>query len=172
MIILLNTVEAEKFFAAVQNKLHFAITGQTAAEIIASRVDKDKPYMGLTTWRKAPAGKILPYDIKIAKNYLKKNELESLNHIVTMYLDYAEFQAARGRPMYMRDWSEKLDAFLKFNEQDILHDKGKVSHEVAIVLAEKEYETFRVIQDKKYVSDFDKAVKKLVYKKEKNRRRK
>ena len=167
-----NTVEAEKFFATVQNKLHFAITGQTAAEIIASRVDKDKPYMGLTTWRKAPVGKILPHDIKIAKNYLKKNELESLNHIVTMYLDYAEFQAARGRSMYMRDWSEKLDAFLKFNEQDILHDKGKVSHEVAIALAEKEYETFRVIQDKKYVSDFDKAVKKLVYKKEKNRRRK
>ena len=128
--------------------------------------------MGLSTWRKAPAGKILPHDIKIAKNYLKKSELESLNHIVTMYLDYAEFQASRGRPMYMRDWSEKLDAFLKFNEQDILHDKGKVSHEVAIALAEKEYETFHVIQDKKYVSDFDKAVKKLVYKKEKNRRQK
>lgn len=164
-----NTAEAEKFFAAVQNKLHFAITGRTAAEIIASRADKDKPCMGLTTWRKAPAGKILPQDVKIAKNYLQKNEIESLNHIVTMYLDYAEFQANRGRPMYMRDWREKLDAFLKFNEQDILHDKGKVSHEVAIALAEKEYETFRVMQDKRYVSDFDKAVKKLVYKKEKKR---
>ncbi len=166
-----NTAEAEKFFAAVQNKLHFAITGQTAAEIIASRADKDKPYMGLTTWRKAPAGKILPHDVKIAKNYLQKKELESLNHVVTMYLDYAEFQASRGRSMYMRDWSEKLDAFLKFNEQDILHDKGKVSHEVAIVLAEKEYEIFRVLQDKKYVGDFDKVVKKLMHKKEKGRKK-
>lgn len=167
-----NTTEGEKFFAAVQNKLHFAITGQTAAEIIASRADKDKPHMGLTTWRKLPMGKILPQDVKIAKNYLKKNELESLNRIVNMYLDYAEFQASRGRSMYMRDWSEKLDAFLKFNEQDILHDKGKVSHEVAIALAEKEYETFRVAQDKKYVSDFDKVVKKLMYKKEKRRKKK
>ncbi|MBI5873815.1 MAG: virulence RhuM family protein [Candidatus Omnitrophica bacterium] len=166
-----NTVEAEKFFATVQNKLHFAITGHTAAEIIVSRVDKNKPYMGLTTWRNAPAGKILPHDIKIAKNYLKKDELKSLNHIVTMYLDYAEFQAARGRPMYMRDWSEKLDVFLRFNEQDILHDKGKVSHEVAIALAEKEYEIFRVMQDKKYVSDFDKTVKKLIHDKEKRRKK-
>ncbi len=94
-----------------------------------------------------------------------------MNHVVTMYLDYAEFQASRGRSMYMRDWSEKLDAFLKFNEQDILHDKGKVSHEVAIVLAEKEYEIFRVLQDKKYVGDFDKVVKKLMHKKEKGRKK-
>lgn len=157
-----NTAEAEKFFAAVQNKLHFAITGQTAAEIIASRADKNKPYMGLTAWHKAQAGKILPQDIKIAKNYLQKKELESLNRIVTMYIDYAEFQASRGRPMYMRDWSEKLNAFLKFNEQDILQDKGKVSHEDAIAFAEKEYEVFRLEQDKKYISDFDKVVKKIV----------
>lgn len=155
-----NTAEAEKFFAAVQNKLHFAITGQTAAEIIASRADRNKLFMGLTTWRKSPGGKILPSDIKIAKNYLKKEEIHKLNRIVTMYLDYAEFQASRGRLMKMKDWAEKLDAFLKFNEQDILKDKGGISHEVAIALAEKEYEIFRVEQDRQYVSDFDKLVKK------------
>ena len=155
-----NTAEAEKFFAAVQNKLHFAITGQTAAEIIASRANKDKLYMGLTTWRKSPKGKILPGDIRIAKNYLQKDEIKRLNHMVTMYLDYAEFQASRGRLMKMKDWAEKLDAFLKFNEQDILTGKGKVSHEVAIALAENEYEQFRIEQDRKYVSDFDKLVEK------------
>ena len=155
-----NTAEAEKFFATVQNKLHFAITGQTAAEIIASRADKDKLFMGLTTWRKSPNGKILPSDIIIAKNYLQKDEIKQLNHIVTMYLDYAEFQASRGRLMKMKDWAEKLDAFLKFNEQDILAGKGKVSHEVAVALAENEYEQFRVEQDRKYVSDFDKLVEK------------
>jgi len=155
-----NTADAEKFFAVVQNKLHFAITGRTAAEIIAERSDSRKPFMGLTTWRKTPKGKILPDDIKIAKNYLQKQEIQKLNHIVTMYLDYAEFQASRGRLMKMKDWTQKLDAFLRFNEQDILQDKGKVSHEVAIALAEKEYEAFRVEQDKKYISDFDKIVEK------------
>jgi hypothetical protein len=155
-----NTAEAEKFFAVVQNKLHFAITGRTAAEIIASRADREKLFMGLTTWRKSPKGEILPDDIKIAKNYLQKEEIQKLNHIVTMYLDYAEFQASRGRLMKMRDWTQKLDAFLKFNEQDILQDKGRISHEVAVALAEKEYEAFRVEQDKKYISDFDKLVEK------------
>ena len=155
-----NTAEAEKFFATVQNKLHFAITGKTAAEIIASRANKDKLFMGLTAWRKSPKGKILPSDIRIAKNYLQKEEITQLNHIVTMYLDYAEFQASRGRLMKMKDWAEKLDAFLKFNEQDILMDKGKMSHEVAVALAEKEYEQFRIEQDSKYVSDFDKLVEK------------
>jgi hypothetical protein len=155
-----NTAEAEKFFATVQNKLHFAITGQTAAEIIAERANSAKPFMGLTTWRKAPKGKIMPGDIGIAKNYLQKEEIQKLNHIVTMYLDYAEFQASRGRLMRMKDWAQKLDAFLKFNEQDILTDKGRISHEVAIALAEKEYEAFRVEQDKRYISDFDKIVEK------------
>ncbi len=155
-----STADAEKFFAVVQNKLHFAITGSTAAEIIAERADSRKPYMGLTTWRKSPKGKILPDDITIAKNYLQKQEIQKLNHIVTMYLDYAEFQASRGRLMKMKDWTQKLDAFLRFNEQDILQDKGKVSHEVAIALAEKEYEAFRIEQDKKYISDFDKIVEK------------
>ncbi|MBI3616709.1 MAG: virulence RhuM family protein [Candidatus Omnitrophica bacterium] len=109
-----NTAETEEFFATVQNKLHFAITGKTAAEIIASRVSKDKPHMGLTTWRKAPEGKILPSDIRVAKNYLQKEEIKKLNHIVDMYLDYAELQASKGRLMRMRGWAEKLDAFLKF----------------------------------------------------------
>lgn len=163
-----QTAEAEKFFATVQNKLHFAITGQTAAELIAKRVDSKKPNMGLTTWRKSPKGKIYRSDISIAKNYLQKDELKYLNHIVDMYLDYAEFQASRAKPMFMKNWTEKLDAFLKFNEQDILHDKGKVSHEVALTLAEKEYEKFRVKQDKNYMSDFDKIVKQL---KGKNKKR-
>ncbi len=157
-----NTAEAEKFFAAVQNKLHFAITGKTAAEIIVSRADKDKPRMGLTTWRKAPKGKIMPSDVRIAKNYLGKEEMKRLNHIVDMYLDYAEFQAGKGRLMRMGEWADKLDAFLKFNEQDILLDKGKVSHDVAVALAEKQYESFRIEQDSRFESDFDREVKKFL----------
>ena len=113
-----NTAAAEKFFATVQNKLHFAITGQTAAEIIAARAAAGHPTMGLSTWRKAPKGKILKTDIAIAKNYLRPGELKSLNHIVDMYLDYAVLQASRGRLMKMRDWTIKLDAFLQFNEQE------------------------------------------------------
>lgn len=162
-----STLETENFFAAVQNKLHFAITGKTAAEIIASRVNKDKPHMGLTTWCKAPKGKILPFDIRIAKNYLQKEEIKQLDHIVDMYLDHAEFQASKGRLMRMRDWAEKLDAFLKFNEQEILQDKGKVSHEVAVALAEKQYENFRIAQDRRFESDFDREVKKLLMQKKK-----
>ena len=133
----------------------------TAAEIIAGRAAAGHPTMGLTTWLKAPRGKILKTDIGIAKNYLRPQELKSLNHIVDMYLDYAEFQASRGRLMKMRDWTAKLDAFLQFNEQEILHDKGKVSHAVALALAEKEYEVFRVGQDRRYESDFDRIVKQL-----------
>jgi len=163
-----NTAEAEKFFATVQNKLHFAIVGQTAAEIVAERANSKKPFMGLTTWRKAPKGKIMRSDAAIAKNYLAREEIKSLNHIVTMYLDYAEFQASRGRLMKMKDWTQKLDAFLKFNEQDILQDKGKISHEAAIALAEKEYDTFRVEQDKNYISDFDKIVAKTKQLEKKN----
>lgn len=164
-----NTAEAEKFFATVQNKLHFAITGKTAAEIIALRVSKDKPHMGLTTWRKAPKGKILPSDIRVAKNYLQKEEIKRLNHIVDMYLDYAEFQAGKGRLMRMRDWAEKLDAFLRFNEQEILLDKGKIAHDVAVALAEKEYESFRIKQDRHFESDFDREMKKLLAQKKKKK---
>lgn len=151
-----NSSNAQKFFATVQNKLHFAITGNTAAEIIADRVNASKPNMGLNTWRKAPEGKIFLSDATIAKNYLSKNEIAQLNRIVNMYIDYAEFQAARGKVMAMKDWTEKLDVFLKYNEQEILSGLGRVSHEVAVALAEKEYDVFRKTQDKLHKSDFDK----------------
>ena len=153
-----NTTETEKFFATVQNKLHFAITGNTAAEIIHSRANEKKPNMGLTTWSKAPKGKIYKSDVGVAKNYLQLDEIKKLNHIVDMYLDYAELQASKGKPMYMRDWAKKLDAFLQFTEQEILMDKGKLSHNIAIALAEEKYEKFRVVQDKNYLSDFDKEI--------------
>ncbi len=156
-----DTLETDRFFATVQNKLHFAITGNTAAEIIAQRADNTKDNMGLTTWRKAPKGKIYKSDVTIAKNYLQKAEIKKLNHIVDMYLDYAEFQASKAKPMYMKDWAIKLDAFLQFNEEEILNDKGKISRVVAAELAVKEYEAFRIKQDQNYISDFDKAVKQL-----------
>jgi hypothetical protein len=153
------------FFATVQNKLHFAITGQTAAEIVAKRADSTKPNMGLTSWRKGPKGKVMPGDVSTAKNYLNKPELDHLNRIVTMYLDFAELQAVRNIPMYMKDWIEKLNAFLKFSEYEILTNAGSISHEVALVLAHKEYEIFNKDQDKKYISDFDREVKVLLDKK-------
>lgn len=149
------------FYKTVQNKLEWAITGQTAAELIASRAGADKLNMGLTTWKNAPSGKILKSDVSVAKNYLTETEISALNRIVTMYLDYAENQAARQIPMKMQDWVEKLDAFLRFNEYDILQDAGKISSEVARTLAEKAYEAFRVQQDQNYESDFDRAVKQL-----------
>lgn len=152
----------KQFFAAVQNKLHFAITGQTAAEIIHSRVDSTKSNMGLTSWKNAPKGKIRKTDVGIAKNYLNEQELNHLNRIVTMYLDYAEMQASKGRVMYMKDWVEKLNAFLRFNERDILQNVGKVSHEVALALAEQEFEKFSRIQERNYISDFDREVKKYL----------
>lgn len=149
------------FYKTVQNKLEWAITGQTAAEIIASRIGAEKPNMGLSTWKNAPGGKILKSDVSVAKNYLSESELSALNRIVTMYLDYAENQATRQISMRMQDWIEKLDAFLRFNEYDILQDAGKVSHEVAKALAEKAYEQYRIQQDENYESDFDKEIKKL-----------
>jgi hypothetical protein len=149
----------KQFFKTVQNKLHYAITGKTAAAIIAERSVSDKPNMGLQTWKNAPKGKILKTDIGIAKNYLIESEIKELERIVTMYLDYAENQAAKQIPMKMQDWVDKLDAFLQFNEYQILQDAGKVSHAVALKLALKEFEKFRVIQDQLYESDFDKMVK-------------
>lgn len=154
--------ESKEFFATVQNKLHFAITGKTAAEIITDRAGRRKEKMGLTSWRRSPNGKIMPSDVIIAKNYLDKKELAHLNSIGNMYLDYAELQAVKGRVMTMKDWIEKLNAFLKFSEYDILNNAGKVSHEVAEELALKEYEAYRKIQDKNYISDFDREVKKLL----------
>ena len=150
------------FYKTVQNKLHWAITGSTAAEIIAGRADAKNPHMGLQTWKNSPKGKILKSDVAVAKNYLIEKEIKNLERVVSMYLDYAENQAARQIPMKMRDWVKKLDAFLKFNEYEILHDAGKISSEIAISLAEKEYEKFRVIQDKAFESDFDIGVKKAL----------
>jgi hypothetical protein len=151
----------QTFFKTVQNKLHWAITGKTAAQIIAERAKASEPNMGLQTWKNAPTGKIMKTDVSIAKNYLIEKEIKELERVVTMYLDYAENQAAREIPMKMADWVQKMDAFLQFNEYKILKDAGKVSHEVAKKLAEKEYERYRVIQDQSFESDFDKEVKKL-----------
>ncbi len=152
---------SQKFFKTVQNKLHWAITGKTAAELIAQRADASKPNMGLTTWKNAPKGKVLKGDIGTAKNYMQETEIKELERIVTMYLDFAELQASRQVPMKMADWINRLDAFLQFNEYQILKDAGKVSHDVAMKLVEKEYTKFRVIQDQNFVSDFEQEVKKI-----------
>lgn len=157
----MNTPITKDFFATVQNKLHWAITGQTAAELIASRANSSKENMGLTTWKNAPNGSIRKTDIGVAKNYLTEKEMDGLNRIVSMYLDYAENQAKKGTVMFMKDWVLKLDAFLQFNEEAVLKHQGKVTHEVALALAESEYEKYRVIQDKMIESDFDLEIKKL-----------
>lgn len=154
----LDSQITQDFFATVQNKLHYAVTHQTAAEIIYSRADSKKLNMGLTTWKNAPNGDIRKPDVSIAKNYLSQDEIKNLNEIVTMYLDYAERQAKRGQVMYMKDWVQKLNAFLQFNEEDVLQDKGKVTHEIAKAFAESEFEKFRVIRDATYKSDFDKLM--------------
>jgi hypothetical protein len=154
--------ESKQFFATVQNKLHFAITGKTAAEIVVDRVNCEKNKMGLTSWRKSPEGKIMPSDVVVAKNYLDKKELEDLNRIGNMYLDYAELQTARGVAMSMSDWIEKLNTFLNFTEYEILTNAGKISHEVAEALALGEYEKYKVEQDKNYISDFDREVKNIL----------
>ena len=148
----------KKFFATVQNKLHFAIHGHTAAEIIMERANAEKEHMGLTSWKKAPDGKIMKSDVSVAKNYLSLSELDELNRIVTLYLDYAELQARRRIPMTMEDWATRLNAFLQFNERELLDNPGKVSSEVAKSFAESEYEKYRITQDRLYRSDFDKLV--------------
>ena len=151
----------QTFFATVQNKLHFAIHGRTAAELIVARADSTKEQMGLTTWKNAPRGKILKPDVVVAKNYLTEKELKSLDRFVTMYLDYAEDQAERNIPMTMQDWAKKLDAFLQFNERDLLDHPGKVTAEIAKAFAESEFEKYRVVQDRLFESDFDRAIKQL-----------
>ncbi len=149
------------FFQTVQNKLHWAITGKTAAEIVATQAKASLPHMGLTTWKDAPKGKIHKSDVVIAKNYLNEKEIKGLERIVTMFLDYAENQASRQIAMKMQDWVTKLDAFLQFNEYDILNDAGRVSHEVAAKLAKDEFECFRVGQDRVFESDFEREVLKI-----------
>jgi hypothetical protein len=148
----------QEFFATVQNKLHWAIHGHTASELLIERANHQKEYMGLTNWKKAPNGKILKSDVIVAKNYLSKEEIKSLNRIVTMYLDYAEDQAERQIPMTMKDWSDKLNAFLQFNERDILQNAGKVTATIAKEFAISEFEKYKVIQDKSYKSDFDRLL--------------
>ena len=138
--------------------MHYAVHGNTAAEVIVARADHTKKHMGLTTWHNAPKGKIVKTDVSIAKNYLSENELQEMNEIVTMYLDYAARQARRHIPMTMADWASKLDAFLQFNDAEILHDKGKVTAAIAKAFAESEFEQYRVIQDRLYQSDFDRLV--------------
>ena len=146
------------FFATVQNKMHYAVHGNTAAEVIVARADHTKEHMGLTSWRNAPDGKIVKADVSIAKNYLSKGEIQELNEIVTMYLDYATRQARRHIPMTMADWASKLDAFLQFNDAEVLQNKGKVTAAIAKTFAESEFEQYRVIQDRLYQSDFDRLV--------------
>ncbi|MDT8247283.1 virulence RhuM family protein [Alcaligenes nematophilus] len=149
------------FFAKVQNKLHYAIHGHTAAELIRKRADSSKPHMGLTSWASAPEGKILKTDVAVAKNYLTKDELDSLGRIVNAYLELAEDRARRKIPMSMEDWSKRLDAFLEFDEREVLQNSGKISAKLAQTHAESEFEKYRIVQDRLFESDFDKAVKKL-----------
>ena len=153
-----NSVVTKEFYATVQNKMHYAVHGNTAAEVIVARAAHNKEHMGLTSWKNAPDGKIVKTDVTIAKNYLAKEEITELNEIVTMYLDYATRQARRHIPMTMEDWKTKLDAFLRFNDADVLQDKGKVTAAIAKEFAESEFEKYRVIQDSLYQSDFDRLL--------------
>jgi len=154
-----------QFFATVQNKLHYAVHGQTAAEIIHARADAEAPHMGLTSWHNSPEGKIRKDDVTVAKNYLAEDELASLNRVVTMYLDYAEEMARRRRPMYMRDWIDRLNAFLTFNEHDVLADTGGISHEEAVQKALAEFARYdehrRVIEDAQAETDFDRMLEEV-----------
>lgn len=150
----LDSQTTKDFFATVQNKMHYAVHG----EVIMARADHTKEHMGLTSWKNAPDGKIVKADVSVAKNYLSMDEMQELNEIVTMYLDYATRQARRHIPMTMADWASKLDAFLQFNDAEILQNKGKVTAAIAKAFAESEFEQYRVIQDHLYQSDFDRLV--------------
>jgi hypothetical protein len=151
-----------KFFQIVQNKLHYAVHRHTASELIIKRANVDKENMGLTNWMDAPNGKIQKYDVSIAKNYLTEKEMNFLERIVSMYLDYAELQAERNIPMTMEDWSKRLDSFLEFNDRDILINAGKISSEEAKLYAETQFEKYRIVQDRLFESDFDKQIKEFL----------
>ena len=157
-----NSEITKAFYAFVQNKLHFAVTGKTAAELIYERADSEKPTMGLTTWKDSPDGKILKRDIGIAKNYLNEKELSRLNRLVTMFIDYAELMAEDEILMSMQDWVDQTNQFLLNNRRKVLNGKGEISHDIAMQKAEKEYEVFRVKQDREYVSEFDREVEKYL----------
>ena len=154
-----NSDEAITFYKTVQNKFHFAITGQTAAEIIYNRVNAKKDNMGLTTWENSPDGKILKSDVTIAKNYLDEKEIKNLNNLVNLFLDIAENNAERNIPMYMNDWKKEVENALRLFHYKVLDGKGKISHKMAVKKAEGEYDKYKIIQDKNYVSDFDKLLK-------------
>lgn len=156
-----NSEITRKFFKIVQNKMHYATSGQTAAEIVHSRVNSENPNMGLTSWKKSPKGPIYKSDVDIAKNYLNEKELDGLNKIVTAYLDFAELQATHHNAMTMNDWIERLDGFLKLSDREILDNAGKISHEAAQLLAFQEYDKYQAKQDKLYHSDFDKYLEEL-----------
>ncbi|MEA1986103.1 MAG: RhuM family protein [Candidatus Marinimicrobia bacterium] len=151
-----------KFFKIVQNKLHYAVHRHTASELIFERANSQKKNMGLTSWTEAPKGKIQKYDVSIAKNYLTAKELNFLERIVSMYLDYAEMQAERNIPMTMEDWCKRLDSFIEFNGREILMNSGKISHEKAKLYAKTQFEKYRVIQDRIFESDFDREIKKYL----------
>ena len=151
----------QRFFAAVQNKMHFSIHGQTAAEVIYNRANAAKENMGLTNWDGSPSSKIHKYDVSVAKNYLTEEELGQLGRIVSSYLDMAEMQANRHIPMTMKDWEDRLNGFLKLWDREILKDNGKISAELAKIHAETEFEKYRIVQDKLYKSDFDKLLEKV-----------
>ena len=157
-----NSETTKNFYAFVQNKLHFAVTGKTAAELIYERADSEKHAMGLTTWKDAPNGKVLKRDIGIAKNYLNEKELARLNRLVTMFIDYAELMAEDEILMSMQDWVDQTNQFLMNNRRKVLSGKGHISHDTAIEKANKEYEVFRVRQDQEYVSEFDREVEKYL----------
>ncbi len=157
-----NSEEAYTFFKIVQNKLHYAITGYTAAELIYERVDSEKINMGLTTWKEAPDGMIYKYDISVAKNYLNESELKKLNNLTTLFLDYAETMAEEEQIMTMKDWINETDNLLKFRKKEILKDSGRVSHKQAIEKANNEYEKYRIKQDQQYISSMDEMYKKYL----------
>ena len=156
-----SATATQRFYAAVQNKLHYAIHGKTAAEVIVDRADHQKENMGLTTWKDAPGGKIQKFDVVVAKNYLSEFELAQMQRIVSAYLDMAEVQAMRRIPMTMADWEERLGGFLKLWDREILQDAGRVTAEIAKAHAESEFEKYRIVQDRLFESDFDRLVKKL-----------
>ena len=156
-----SATATKRFFAAVQNKLHYAIHGQTAAEVIVDRADHRQENMGLTSWEGAPQGKVHKYDVAIAKNYLSEFEMAQMQRIVSAYLDMAELQAMRRMPMTMADWEERLSGFLKLWDRDVLQDAGKVTAEIAKAHAESEFEKYRIVQDRLFESDFDRVVKQI-----------
>ena len=163
-----NAQSTRRFYATVQNKMHFAVHGHTAAEVIVERADAKKPHMGLTTWKAAPDGKIQESDVVIAKNYLSEFEMGQLNRMVTAYLDYAENMAERNIPMTMQDWETRLNAFIQMFEYGLLKDAGKVSAEIARLHALSEFEKYRVIQDRMFLSDYDRFLLEMEAQKKEN----